>query len=82
MMAIHVIRYEAHVSTDLVELGEVVNDNRNWQCDDQHAANAANAAHNFPQNRLWVDITVPHRRHSNACPPESFGNASECGYGL
>ena len=62
----------------LVKFCEIIDDNRNRQCDDQHAANAADAAHNFTQNSLWVDITVPHCCHSNACPPESFGNACVC----
>ena len=54
----------------LVELGEVVDDDRDGQRDDEHAADAAHAANELAQRRLGHNVAVPHSRHRDRRPPE------------
>ena len=59
----------------LVELGEVVDDDRDGQRDDEHATDAAHAADELPERRHRDDVTVADRRHGDRRPPERVGDA-------
>ena len=59
----------------LVELGEVVDDDRNRQRNDEHATDAAHAADELAERRDGYDVTVAHRRHGDRRPPERVRDA-------
>ena len=59
----------------LVVLGEVVDDDRDRQRDDEHAADAADAADDLAEDCLRHDVAVAHRRHGDRRPPERARDA-------
>lgn len=42
----------------LIKLGEIINNDRNGQCDYQHAANATHWANNFPKRCRGTYVTI------------------------
>lgn len=56
-----------------VELGEIVNDDRNGQRDYQHAAYATHGTNDFAKRSGGVDVPVSDRGHGDSRPPKRFG---------
>lgn len=65
-----------------IELGKIVDDNRNGQRNDQHATDTTDAADDLAQRRGRVNVTVAHGGHGDAGPPERFRYGQELGAGL
>ena len=61
----------------LVVFGEVVDNNRDGQCDDQYPADAAEGADQLAPGGFRVDVAVAHRGHGDDCPPKSLRYALE-----
>jgi len=61
----------------LVELGEVINDDRNRQRDHQHSAHTAGPSHHLTPRRLGIHIPVADGCHGDSGPPERCGDATE-----
>jgi len=65
-----------------IELGKIVDDNRNGQRNDQHAADTTDAADDFSQCRGRVNVAVTDGGHGDAGPPERLGYGQEFGVGF
>ncbi len=61
----------------LVELGEIVDDDGNRQCNDQYAANRAHRADYLSQARRGRDVSVADGRHRDDGPPERLRDGPE-----
>ena len=61
----------------LVELGEVVDDDRDGKCDDENSADTAHQTDTLPGQRGGVHVAVTHRGHRDGRPPERGWNACE-----
>ena len=59
----------------LVVLGEVVDNNGNWQGNHEHPANATQTANQLPRHRHGNHVTVAHGCHGDDGPPERSWNA-------
>jgi len=65
-----------------IELGKIVDDNRNGQRNDQHAADTTDAADDLAQGRGRVNVAVADGGHGDAGPPERFRYGQELGVRL
>jgi len=65
-----------------IELGKIVDDNRNGQRNDQHAADTTDAADDLSQVRGRVNVAVADGGHGDAGPPERLGYGQELGVGF
>lgn len=62
-----------------IELGKIVDDNRNGQRNDQHAADTTDAADNLSEIGGRVYVTVADGSHGDAGPPERLRYGQELG---
>jgi len=60
-----------------VEVVEVGNDDRYWQCNRQYTSNDAQSTDQFAPYADRRDVTVTDRCHGNDCPPERARYGSE-----
>lgn len=60
-----------------IELGKIVDDNRNGQRNNQHATDTTDTPDHFAKGRGWVNVAVPHSGHCDAGPPKRFGYRQE-----
>lgn len=66
----------------LIELGKIVNNDRNGQRNYQNPTNTTHASYNFPQRRRRVNVAVTNGGHGDAGPPEGLGYTDEFGTGF
>lgn len=65
-----------------IELGKIVDYNRNGQRNDQHATDTTDAADDLSQGRGRVYVAVANGGHGDAGPPERLGYGQKLGAGL
>lgn len=65
-----------------IELGKIVDDNRNGQRNDQHATDTTDATDDLAERRGRVDVAVADCGHGDAGPPERFRYGQELGVGF
>ena len=62
-----------------VKLGEVIDNNGDGKSNHQDPRDAAETPHNFPQESLGVDVSIPNSCHGDGGPPEWGRDAFELG---
>lgn len=65
-----------------IELGKIVDDNRNGQRNDQHATDTTDATDDLAQGRSRVNVAITYGGHGDAGPPERFRYGQELGVRL
>jgi len=63
--------------SNLIEIGEVVDNYRYGKRDDQHAADTADGAYELAPRRLRIHVTVAYGSHGDGCPPKRLRNTGK-----